>query len=64
MADDTERHVAEFAAYIVEHYGAFAIRHAVGLAKEAHRREDYVGEAFWWTVSTRIREQTQVPTAA
>ncbi len=59
MTGKMDAQAAEMAGYLVDRYGAFAAWQAGELAKAAHRRDDFVGEAFWWTVSTRIRNDAE-----
>jgi len=56
MTGRTDAQAAELADYLIDRYGAIAAWQAGELAKEAHRSEDFVAEAFWWSVSTRIRD--------
>ena len=64
MAGRADAQDAELADYLIERYGPFAAKQACELAKEAHRREDYVAEVYWWSVATRLRANDEPGTVA
>lgn len=64
MAGGADAQDAGLADYLIERYGPFAAKQACELAKEAHRREDYVAEACWWSIAARLRAEERPGTVA